>query len=332
MKDTPNRKKILGMNKRSLVYLRPSNRKRYVRLADNKLLTKKNLKKANIPTPNLFAVISTRRELLEFDWHKLPESFVIKPNLGFGGEGIIIIYGHKKNGNFVTGGGKELTEDDLVIHTSNILDGNFSLGNAPDVAICEQRIQLSSFMKPYSYKGIPDLRIVVYNKVPVMAMLRLPTKRSGGKANLHQGGVGVGIDIATGRTTHAVAKGFWLEKDIDLHPDTRAPLRGVSIPQWKDILLLAVRASIVSGLGYSGIDIVLDKELGPLILEINARPGLSIQNANLSPLDDRLKRVRGLKIETAERGVKIAQNLFGGEIEQEIEGMSGKQIISNTQQ
>ena len=33
-------------------------------------------------------------------------------------------------------------------------------------------------------------------------------------------------------------------------------------------------------LGYLGVDIVLDRELGPMMLELNARPGLAIQIAN----------------------------------------------------
>lgn len=332
MKGLPRRKTILGMNKRSLQYLRPNNRKKYVRRADNKLVTKRIIKKAGIPTPELYAALADRRQMLAFDFDTLPESFVIKPNLGFGGEGIVIVYGKKKNGRWVTNGNKELSREDIIAHVSNILDGNFSLSNVPDVAIFEQRIQLSSFMKPYSYKGIPDIRVLVYNSVPVMAMLRLPTKKSHGKANLHQGGIGVGIDVAGGITTHAITKGFLLEREIDVHPDTKVPLRGVQIPNWKDILLMAVRTAQAIKLGYVGVDIAFDKDIGPLILEVNARPGLSIQNANLSPLDDRLQRIKGLEVKSAERGVKIAQNLFGGEVEHEIEEISGKQVVGLVEQ
>ena len=39
-----------------------------------------------------------------------------------------------------------------------------------------------------------------------MAMLRLPTKASGGRANLHQGAIGAGVDLVTGVTHHAVLK------------------------------------------------------------------------------------------------------------------------------
>ena len=53
-------------------------------------------------------------------------------------------------------------------------------------------------------EGVPDVRIVVYRGVPVMAMTRLPTLRSGGRANLHQGAVAAGIDLESGLTTHAI--------------------------------------------------------------------------------------------------------------------------------
>lgn len=326
MNETSRLNNILGMNKRNLLYLRPANKKRYVRIADNKLATKQLLHNAEISSPELFVVITHRRELINFQWDNLPASFVLKPNLGFGGSGILISYGKKKNGNWVGQNSTEISQKDLIDHCSNILDGNFSISNVPDMAFFEERIQLDSFMKPYTFKGIPDIRVIVYNHVPIMAMLRLPTRRSGGKANLHQGSVGVGIDIANGITTHAIVKGVFLEKIIDVHPDTRAPLRGIRLPNWKSILIMAVKTAMMSNLGYCGVDIALGKT-GPTVLEVNARPGLSIQNANRASLDDRLKRIRGLKITTPERGVKIAQDLFGGEIEHEIEGLSGKQII-----
>jgi hypothetical protein len=168
----------------------------------------------------------------------------------------------------------------------------------------------------------------VYNKVPVMAMLRLPTKESDGKANLQQGAVGVGIDMTSGVTTTAV---FRKNTIIEYLPGSRLILSGIRIPYWKDILKLAVRAQEISGLGYLGADIAIDRDRGPVFLELNARPGLSIQIANLDGLLGRLQRVEGLKIKTAEKGVAVGMNLFGGEIEEEIEGISGKKIIGTVE-
>jgi alpha-L-glutamate ligase-like protein len=322
--------KILGMNARNLSYIRPHNRKEAKRLADDKIASKKMLSKANIPVPRLIAQISSRRTLEQFDWNILPESFVIKPNRGLGGDGIIVVYGRKKgqSDTWVKSNGSAITVQDIKTHIEHILDGEFSLSGTPDIAFFEERLKLSKEFRPYAYKGIPDIRIIVYNKVPVMAMLRLPTKESDGKANLQQGGIGVGIDMARGITTTAVQGKSRL---VEYVPDTRLLLSGIKIPYWDEILHLAIKAQIVSGLGYLGADIALDRDNGPVILELNARPGLSIQVANMAGLKRRLERVEGLRIKTIARGALVGKNLFGGEIEEELESVSGKNVIGSTE-
>jgi len=311
------------MNARNLKYIRASNKKSAVKLADNKLDTKQAMLKAGLPTPELFGVIRNYQELQDFDWDQLPRSFVVKPNMGLGGEGILVIFGQKKSGEWISTDRKEFEQQDFVAHVANILDGNYSLSNVPDVAFIEERIRISKTFKPYAYKGIPDIRVIVYNKVPIMAMLRLPTKDSGGKDNLHMGGIGVGIDSASGITTNAIQR----DRNIEVSPENKLPLRGIKIPNWLSILKIAVEAQIASGLGYTGIDIAVDREKGPMVLEVNARPGLSIQNANLAFLADRLKRVKGLNIKTVNKGVAVARELFGGEVEAEIEEISGRQVV-----
>ncbi len=321
-----NGKKLLGMNARNLDYIRPYNRKRAKKLADDKILSKRMLKKGGIPVPKLLAKIRTAEELENFDWSSLPNTFALKPNRGYGGGGIMVVYGKKKNraDAWVKADGKIVTIEDIKSHILNILDGAFSLANMPDIAFFEERLTLLKLFKPYAYKGIPDIRVIVFNRIPVMAMLRLPTKESGGKANLQQGGIGVGIDLASGVTTTAVmGKG----NIIDYVPGTRLLLSGIKIPYWKDMLLLAVKAQEISGMGFLGADVAIDRERGPVFLEINARPGLSIQVANLSGLRERLERIKGLRIKTAARGVRVGRDLFGGEVEEEVEEISGKKLI-----
>ncbi len=319
---------ILGMNARNLDYIRPYNRKRGMELADNKLMCKRVLKKNNLGVPDLIAKIKTHEELDQFDWTTLPNSFALKPNRGFGGGGILVVYARKKGRDdaWVKADGSIVTTSDLKNHIHNILDGSFSLANTPDIAFFEERLKLLKLFKPYSYKGIPDIRIIVFNQVPVMAMLRLPTRASDGKANLQQGAIGVGIDLATGTTTTAIlGKGHIIE----YVPGTRLVLSGIKVPYWKEILRMSVEAQRLSGLGFLGADISIDRDRGPVILELNARPGLSIQLANLSGLKERLKRVSGLKIKTTERGMRVGMGLFGGEIEEEIEELSGKRVIGS---
>ncbi len=318
--------KVLGMNARNLHYIYPFNSKRAKQIADNKILTKKVLEENKIPTAKTFATIKSINELGNFNWNSLPKSFVIKPNRGWAGAGVLILFGKKNipQNAWIKADGKLVYENLLKEHCFNILEGNFSLGNSPDVVLIEERVKIHHFLKLYSFRGIPDIRVIVFNSVPVMTMLRLPTKESEGKANLALGAVGVGIDLANGVTTTAI---YGKKKFIKFLPGKRLILSGIRIPYWQDILTLAVKAQRAIGLGFAGIDIVIDKEQGPKVLEINARPGLSIQLANLAGLKDRLKRLEELEIDSIAKGVAIGQNLFGGEIWEILEEVSGQKII-----
>ena len=321
--------KILGMNARNLSYIKPFNKRKWIKLVDDKIRFKNRLQKNEIPTPKLIASIRSFEELNNFDFGSLPKSFVLKPRSGFGGDGIIVIFGESKKRGinaervWIKGRQVRVSEYELRNHIKNILDGTFSRNNTPDVAFFEERIQLSKTFKPYAYKGIPDIRVVVFNRVPVMAMLRLPTRESGGKANLHQGGIGLGIDLATGVTTNAIQG----NRFVETLPNKRVPLAGIKIPYWDSVLDIAVRTADITHLGFAGIDIAIDRELGPVVLEANARPGMNIQLANLAPLKERLEKVKGLKIKTTKRAIRLSKDLFGGEIEEEIEEITGRTVI-----
>ena len=78
---------------------------------------------------------------------------------------------------------------------------------------------------------------------------------------------------------------------VDEHPDTGALIADLSIPAWDTILESSARGYDVTGLGYLGVDMVIDRERGPLILEMNARPGLNIQIANSTGLKSRLRLI-----------------------------------------
>lgn len=311
------------MNARMLEYIRKHNSREATRLANHKLATKKTLQKNGLATPRLFATVRSRSELKKFRWTKLPSSFVLKPNASSGGGGIVVIFGRNKKGNWIKTDKRETFIPELKNHVLDILDGNFSKGNVPDTAFFEQRIKVHPDLKTYSVKGVPDIRVLIYNLVPVMAMLRLPTAESGGRANLHAGGIGVGIDMSLGLTTTAIQRGHM----VDTLPGSRLSLSGIRLPFWDDILLLAVRAAQATGLNYAGVDIAIDRDDGPMVLEINARPGLDIQFANAAPLKSRLRRVEGLKTKSLEKKIRLAKSLFGGEIEQEIEDISGRTIL-----
>ena len=302
---------VVGMNKRNVVMIAQNNPRHLYPLVDNKLKTKIILEKAGLAAPELLGVVKTQgnvRELKAFLADK--SSFVIKPARGSGGKGILVISG--KDGNaFLKPSGSKVEIRDIQRHASNTLSGLFSLGGNTDVAMIEEMVEFSDVFDGFSYQGVPDIRIIVYKGYPIMAMTRLSTKDSDGKANLHQGAVGVGIDIAAGSALKAVQFG----RPVTHHPDTGKDLSIFSVPEWRSFLMLAARCYEITNLGYLGADIVLDVNKGPQVLELNARPGLAIQVANGMGLQSRIDRVekeRHQKRGPAER-VDFAMGTFKNE-------------------
>ncbi|MBN1915427.1 ATP-dependent zinc protease [Candidatus Dojkabacteria bacterium] len=324
-----NRKKILGLNERNLKYIRPFNKKKAKLIADNKLLTKKYLEKAGIPIPKLLAVIKNEEELENFDWDSLPKSFVVKPVMGHEGGGIEIFYNKDNKGRWIRADKSKVNLSELKAYIFDILDGKYSLHNTPDMAFFEERVKLHKRFRYHTYKGAPDVRINIFNNIPIMAYIRFPTRESRGKANMAMGAIGTGIDMASGVTTTSVyGKGSGGRgTPIECVPGTKIRLAGLKIPYWNKMLRYAIEVQKITKLGYAAVDFLLDRDLGPLVVEINARPGLSGQIANQDGLAWRLKKVAGLKIKTVEKGVRLAKDLFGGEIEEEIESISGKEVI-----
>lgn len=299
---------ILGMNARNFLYISKYNKSAAKRRADDKLATKKLLIHNNIPTAGLLHIFSTRKNIKNYSWPLPAEGFVIKPARGYGGEGIMVFkkWGYESG---TTISDKEYKLKQLQSHILDIFDGIYSLQSLPDKAYIEERIIPDPFFRKLTPIGLPDIRIIVLHKIPVMAMLRIPTEESHGKANLHQGAIGAGIGMRTGITKHAIYK----NKSIRFIPGTKIKTSGIKIPNWDEILLTASQAQDLSGLGYAGIDIVFDKLRGAVVLEINSRPGLNIQNANLASLRARLERVENLDVKTSERGVEIAKSVFAEE-------------------
>ena len=313
---------VLGINARNLLYIRPYNKSKAIKLADDKLKTKQFLSARGVPVPKLYAVIKDTKELDKFNLNGLPNAFVIKPNKGFGGEGIIPIKG-REGKSYITVSNRKISQPEIHDHIRDILDGRFSISGVADYAFMEQLIIADDRVGQYSFAGLPDIRVVVHILIPVMAMLRLPTRESEGKANLHLGAVGVGIDIAKGTATHIVHH----NKIVDELPDGLGKIRGMKLPHWDQILEIASRVQLVTNLGYMAADICLDKTVGPTLLEINARAGLSVQMANLAPLRRRLERIEGIQVTSPTKGVRMAKDLFGNVVEKEIKNLSGKQVI-----
>ena len=299
---------VLGLNQRNGDFILKYNPRRLFPLVDDKLLTKNLCGKVGIAVTELYGVVEIQKQIEEIEQllsqHR---DFVIKPSRGSGGEGIIVVSGKIKD-LFRTVNGHLMSLDDIKQHLTRTLSGVYSLGGQPDKALIEYRVQFDPVFEKISYLGVPDVRIIVFLGVPVMAMVRLPTRLSGGKANLHKGAIGVGIDIGSGQTLQAV----WRNSVVDEHPDTGNPVEGVAVPGWDKLLDIAARCYDLTGLGYQGVDLVLDKDKGPLLLELNARPGLQIQIANRAGLLPRLRAVEAniAKLKTVSEKVAFAKENF----------------------
>jgi len=281
---------VLGLNRRNADLITPSNPRHLYPLVDDKIRTKKLAIEAGITVPELYGIVNTQHEVTELE--RLLEGrddFVVKPAHGSGGSGILVICGRQR-ARFRKTDDKLIDAEELLHHVSNTLSGLYSLGGQRDRAMVEYRVRHDPVFQEITYQGVPDVRVIVYRGFPVMAMVRLPTSFSQGRANLHQGAVGVGIDLARGTTFSGVLG----NTRVDEHPDTGNPLAGRQIPAWDRILQIAAQSYEATGLGYLGVDLVVDRDHGPMLLELNARPGLQIQVANNCGLRPRLTTIEAL--------------------------------------
>lgn len=314
---------ILGMNGRyQYTKLNPSSAKRY---GFSKLRTKELLRDHGISTAVIHHVFEHIDDLDDIEWQSVPAPFVIKPASGSAGKGIWIIKEkHPTKLEWKNSEGQKISIDDLNLHVANILDGEFSTWGTHHRAIVEEMISVHPALAKYSYKGTPDIRVVIFNSVPVMAMARIPTKESQGRANLDKGAIGLGIDMASGVTTYGV---HGKSGGISHFPGTKKKVNGIVIPSWTTLLETAVRAANAAGFVFMGADMFIDPERGPMVVELNGFPGLSIQLANKAGLKRRLQRVEGLEVRDAKHGVKIAQALFAENFSDQIRAEEGLAIV-----
>lgn len=323
-------RQFLTKNERNKVYLR-KNKAKGKMIADSKYKTKKLLSKIGVSVPQLMARFRNEQELFQFRWEDLEGNFVIKPESGYGGEGIIIIRKRGKwAGEWQKMNGEILTSNDLKIHCQEILAGKYSLHGMADSVLIEERIKIHPLFLSLTKSGTPDIRVIVYNKVPVMAMLRVPTEKSGGKANLHQGAIGLGIDLATGISTFGYEDGNTIYRIYDYGKKKNRKVNGIKIPFWREVLETAINCQrAIPSLGFVGIDVVLDKEKGPMILEVNARPGLSIQICNKAGLKERIEKIDGITVRSVDHAITLSKYLFGESFFEKVEEKEKRKIVGS---
>lgn len=278
---------VLGINARNAHYVADGNPRHRMPAVNDKVQTKRIAAEVDVPVPDLYGVIEIQaqaKRLQEMVGDR--ETFVIKPATGAQGDGILVIKERTKKG-WRLANGTIMSDRAIQHHVSNVLSGMYSLNGIEDRAMLEETVEFATVFQGLAEAGVPDLRVIVFRGTPALAMARIPTRESDGKANLHKGGIGLGIDMSTGKTTFGVHH----DEVIEEHPETGQELAGIEMPDWRDILSMAARCYAPSGLDYLGVDIVFDKRKGPLLLELNARPGLAVQLANRIGLDARLRKI-----------------------------------------
>lgn len=304
------RGEALGMNRRNLAFLVPYNPRPLFALVDHKPSTKRSLAAHGIPVPDTYAELTmpwdlrTLGSLLE-----ARDEFVVKPARGSGGGGVQVIAG-RHGDRFLKVSGAALSLADLESHCADILAGAFSLTPHADEVLIEYRVRNETVLGAISFRGVPDVRVLVFRGIPIQAMLRLPTRVSDGRANLHMGGMAVGVDLVTGITTHGAIRG----RAADVHPDLGRAVAGVAVPGWDEIVALAARCYDAVPLGYLGVDVVIDADRGPLVLELNARPGLGIQLANRRGLRPLMETVAATDVAdmTLRERITLGRDLAAG--------------------
>jgi alpha-L-glutamate ligase-like protein len=278
---------VLGVNRRNTEFIMKLNPRRLYPRVDDKVLTKKLALEAGMAVPELYGLISSQSEI-----RNLPQilenraSFVIKPARGSGGDGILVIAGqsYRRRGSYRLISGLLITESELRHHVSNVVGGQYSLSGNPDTALIEYCVKFDPMFAEVSYQGVPDIRVIVYRGYPIMAMVRLPTRTSDGKANLHKGAVGAGIDMGSGETL----KGVLNNDVVDEHPDTGAPIAGLYIPHWDFILQgLNIQIANCTGLAHrlNRIDEIFDVYADPVSRARIARQEFAAERQTALPLN-----------------------------------------------
>ena len=269
----------MGMNQRNIELIAGYNARSDYKYADDKYLAKQLMESNEVACPRTYATVGTIGEI-EKVWQTVREwnELVIKPARGSGGKGIMIL---KRKGNRWFQGKQPMGEAHIFQHLANVIFGIYSFGDT-DVALIEEYVRPHEFFAEIYPSGVPDFRVILLNGIPLMAMLRVPTERSNGKANLHQGGLGIGIDMDNGHLRCA----YDGKKHLTHHPDSGSLIEGKEIPCWDELMSLSVKTAAFFPLNYLGVDLVLDQHKGPMVMEVNARPGLGIQLANKEGLKD----------------------------------------------
>ncbi len=267
---------VVGLNRRNIDLVMGKNRRKYFPLVDDKIKTKTILQREGYGAAPTIAECNSFFEIDMFQEKMIAHGgpFVLKPARGYGGEGIVIVKSVSKEGIWNCGSLGMWDANKQRTYIAEILYGVYSMGGNSDVAFTEEFIVAHEGIQKFAQDGLPDIRVIIHDGVPIAAMLRVPTSESEGKANLHAGGCATSVDIKNGTT----GCGWYRGSAAEHHPEKGFAFAGNQIPHWEKVLEISRSLYEHFPLGYMGADFTIDEVVGPVILELNARPGLEIQN------------------------------------------------------
>jgi len=299
-------------------------------LANDKYKSKKFLNERWIPVPKTFDLITNRTDLYNYDFSRFADEEVIaKPCNGSRGRWIYrikpivtpedahLIWTNSMFDRFFTQqspypnqwykvGSEVLPDQALRRYLVDVLDGKNSMGRWGDNLLLEELIIPGSGFEKFCEQWLADIRVIVFNLIPVAAMLRVPTEESDGKANLDRGGIGLGINVSTGKIQSMFQNGVIHKQNF---PEPYASFENKKLSYRNDILSYSSKVQYFANLWYLALDRVITQEW-PKLLEINARAGLKFQLAAILPLRNRLDKIKDMKVSDPEKGVEIAKTLF----------------------
>lgn len=339
---------ILWINSRNLNYIKKFNPRKSIKLADNKFKTKQFLSERWIPVPSTYWLITSRKQLQNFDFENLPkQEYVIKPNKWSKWNWIFItknlwktypdidmensnrIYQNlekigqnnkfikylttninkneiEKELNYYKVSWKTISENTLERYLLDILWGKYSMTLGWDTILIEEKLVPWEWFERFCKHWLADIRVIVFNLVPIASMVRIPTEKSEWKANLAQWWAAAWIEVWSWKIYS-----YYTNRKIHLNqfPKDKSNLKWYQMPFWDEILFFSSQIQFYVNLWYLALDWVITPEW-PKLLEINARAWLELQNVCSLNLKTRLDKVDWLKVSEPEKGVEIAKSLF----------------------
>ncbi len=335
---------ILWIHKRNNNYIKKFNPQKGIRLAKNKIKTKKFLYERWIPVPKTLFECKSESDRLQFDFTQIRSTqFVLKPNKWSKWEGIVIVQDMKRttsaeqqyswwdkirgldrkiilSGYMFLIKGIWISEYELKKQMIGIFKGLYNQSHIHDTLLIEEKLIPWKGFELFCQYGLADIRIIMFNLVPTIAMLRVPTQESGWKANLAQWGIGLWVDIVTGKITSLYYQWESYHQDF---PTEWMFLHNKKVPYRQEILQHSSNIQYFVNSGYLGMDWVIT-EHGPKLLEINARSWLEIQNITGIPLLQIMKKIEDIDVTTPSKWLQISRTLFSTE---KINELKDNQII-----